>query len=1152
MPTLSRQESRPSIHSWWSDSNPGLWGPTINLHTAAKPLSKFLHHRQALDIMRKNRDSPLSTPMLDMYSSYFPWDFVSWSTKAAILSELAERSTSEVEARAVVDSPVFPHAAQMLWSPNPRSRRASCRLLKNLASYNFTGTAFLKLKACEQLVSLLRNEDPGVIADATSVLCGIADVVEGAQAMVDAKVLNHIWILLEAPSPLVRHSTCKLVGTLARHQCTVPAILELKLSVRIVSLLLNRNDSSLFKSAMYTLCQIARSVDGAMAMVDAKVLDHVSTSFESSNPPTRRWACELMGRLASHKSTVSAVLKMNPCVRIVSFLDDDESAIIESTLFALSQIARWIDGAKALVDAKVLNHVLALLESLNPSAQRWTCELLGWLACHELTAPSILELNPCEWIVSLLSGNDSCVIEWATCTLFQIARSVDGAKAMVDAKVLDHVLILFKSPTPSIRRWACELVGRLANHNSTRSAVLKLNPCVQIVSLLGGDDSEVIRAATFALSLIAPTADGAKAVVDAKALDYVLALLESPNPYSRIWTCLMVGRLVCYQSTMPAILELKPCVRLVSLLQHEDPEVVLGAMFALSQIAQWIDGAEAVVDAKTLDYVLELLKSPDAGIRKWTCVLVGELAGHESTAPVILRLKPCVRLVSLFRYYTVIPAATLALSVIAQVVKGARAIVRAKATDHILTLLEAARPEVLTWTCNLIGALASHRSTAPDMLKLKLCAHLVPFLHNRHSEVIESTIYALSQIARWGEGAQAVLDAKATKHILISIRSSNPVIRARTAELVGTLVSHRATGPAILQLALCLCARLVSFLYDDHSQVIQSATYALSQIARWVDGPQSIVNVKAACHVLRLLESPSSVVRTWTCELVGRLASHESTAPAILKLKPCGLIVSLLNNDDSEIIESATYALCHIASRANGALAVVNANATDHILMLLESDSSGIREWTCELVGRLASHECTVPTILELNPCAKIVSLLGDDDPTIVRAATLALSLIVPWLDGAKAVVNANVLDYVLVLLKSPNTEVRRWTAVLLGGLAIHGSTLSAILEPKQSQRLVSLLRSYGYSGNRIVHTVSNSPTPNGPCKDARPHLGIAQMAGPVHLKTDLRRGEKAFSSVVFNLKPYPPLCRSRRPASFASGTSILQCATHNLPAGSN
>jgi hypothetical protein len=72
MPPLTRQDTRTSVFSWWSNSNPLLNGPTVNLHAAAKPLMKWMHHRQALEIIRQNQGSPLSTATLDTYWSYFP------------------------------------------------------------------------------------------------------------------------------------------------------------------------------------------------------------------------------------------------------------------------------------------------------------------------------------------------------------------------------------------------------------------------------------------------------------------------------------------------------------------------------------------------------------------------------------------------------------------------------------------------------------------------------------------------------------------------------------------------------------------------------------------------------------------------------------------------------------------------------------------------------------------------------------------------------------------------------------------------------------------------------------------------------------------------------------------------------------------------
>ncbi|KAJ7712827.1 armadillo-type protein [Mycena olivaceomarginata] len=480
--------------------------------------------------------------MLETYSSYFPWDYVSWATKAAILSELADRvKCSEVEARAIVDSLVFRHIPSMLGSPDPRTRRSSCSLLGNLMSRKSTASAVLELEPCEQLVSLLSDEKHSdVIREATYTLSQITHRVDGAKGVVDAKALDHIPRLLESPNPETRKWACELMGNLAFHESTAPAILKLNPSMQLVSLL--DAEDSLVCWATYTLSEIARWLDGAKGMVDAKVLDHVPRLLKSPNPETQKWACELMGNLAFHESTALAMLKLNPSTQLVSLL---------------GWIARWVDGAKAVVDARAPDHVLLLLKSPNPDTRRWACELTGNLALHESTVPAVLKLKPCVRLVSLL-GNESCT-EVAVYALSQIAQWPDGAKAVVDAKALDHILTLLQSFDPCTREWACELTGNLALHESTAPTILQLNIPARLVSLLGDQDSVVYRAA-YALSQIAQRRDGTKAVFDAKVLDRGLPLLKSPNSFARGWTWVR-------GATVPAMLWPGPIPQLVSLLQ---------------------------------------------------------------------------------------------------------------------------------------------------------------------------------------------------------------------------------------------------------------------------------------------------------------------------------------------------------------------------------------------------------------------------------------------------------------------------------------------------------------------------------------------------------------------------------------------------------
>jgi hypothetical protein len=72
-------------------------------------------------------------------------------------------------------------------------------------------------------------------------------------------------------------------------------------------------------------------------------------------------------------------------------------------------------------------------------------------------------------------------------------------------------------------------------------------------------------------------------------------------------------------------------------------------MYVLSKIAVRPDGAQAALDATTVDHVIQFFESPDTEVRKWTCHTVGHLSIHPSTAIAVLAIKPCPKLVDLLR-----------------------------------------------------------------------------------------------------------------------------------------------------------------------------------------------------------------------------------------------------------------------------------------------------------------------------------------------------------------------------------------------------------------------------------------------------------------------------------------------------------------------
>ncbi|KAJ7606427.1 hypothetical protein FB45DRAFT_878530 [Roridomyces roridus] len=87
---LSSEKFRPSFSRL-------LPGPTINIHTLAKPLMKVMYHRQALGFIAKDGVGPLSAEMVEIYSTYLSCKYVLPETRIKVMDHLARRASRHEE-----------------------------------------------------------------------------------------------------------------------------------------------------------------------------------------------------------------------------------------------------------------------------------------------------------------------------------------------------------------------------------------------------------------------------------------------------------------------------------------------------------------------------------------------------------------------------------------------------------------------------------------------------------------------------------------------------------------------------------------------------------------------------------------------------------------------------------------------------------------------------------------------------------------------------------------------------------------------------------------------------------------------------------------------------------------------------------------------
>ncbi|KAJ7668251.1 armadillo-type protein [Mycena rosella] len=779
-PSMTSQASPQSLHSRWSDSHPV--GATMSLHTAAKPVMKFMYHRQVLALVARTQANHLSEETMEIYSSYLAFKYVSHSTKTVLLKDLYERALSEGDTSAVVKSLRLQSVKELLGSPDALVRSSTCWMLGRLAYHGTaacaTAMSALAVEISRWLVFLLRDTDSVGLQSAIYALSGMIIWPNGAQAAVDANILDYFKELLESSNVGVRKFTCWLLGGLARQKS---AVLGVTLCVRLVSLLRD-DDVEVIKTAMVEIWRISLRPQGARAVLDANVLHSFPGLLESPRGEVRKWACNILGALVRHDMVEGDVLAVQSCNQVVYLLRDESPNVAESAAYALFQITRGAMGVQAVLKANVLNRIPEELGCSNTQVRKWTSRILEGLGQQGTIPTAALAVKQIVLQPKMnieLSGRPPTRIEAPALiqpSMFSAPLLSTGMLALTRQRTPESVhswwtdnnpagatISLLESVKPLIKLLYHRQALNFMKHN--RGIPLSAEATEVYSSYLGyrlvsrWTKTAILRE----LYERAASENEAHGVVNVLRLNVIEELLGSVDAKVRRATCWLLGKLASHEAVVVDILTaLTPCPRLVSLLRDEHLKVIWSAADALSRISRTPKGAEAVVDANVLDDIPGLFESPDMQVRKSGCEMVGELTRHPSTATGVIDANLCLYLVSLLRDKSleVIESAAGALVWMAEQSHGAKAAVDANALECLRELLESQHAQIRKCACWVLGRLAVQETTAMAVLSAAPCSGLIALLRDVNVEVAENAACALWEINQSPDGAQACLNAE--------------------------------------------------------------------------------------------------------------------------------------------------------------------------------------------------------------------------------------------------------------------------------------------------------------------------------------------------------------------------------------------------------
>ncbi|KAJ7479097.1 armadillo-type protein [Mycena latifolia] len=382
-----------------------------------------------------------------------------------------------------------------LYSPTLEVQRWACELLANLASSWSTRQAVLNLEPCGTLVSLLRDTESTVFEPAAKALKYISTSTEGAQAAVDARVLERVTEVLELPNAKVRTSMYAILDELARHESIALAVLATLKQWVVLDSSQSNPITGIIRHAAGALYPRYKLPSDTQAAVDAAVLNCVAELLESPNVLAREWTCWMMG-----------------CIVLVSQLGKISNTVIVGAVYALYAIARSTKGAQAAVDGNVLHYIVDLLQSPNIWVRLWSCKLLGELASHSAMVVAVLDVRSCERLVKLLRDKDKEVVRSAGETLSWITKFPQGGNAVLDANMPDHLLELLLSPDPEVRIWGCKILGDLVHHGDPTRTTSAVKPCVRFISLRRSLSLPVVQAVVGALAKISESTDALRSL----------------------------------------------------------------------------------------------------------------------------------------------------------------------------------------------------------------------------------------------------------------------------------------------------------------------------------------------------------------------------------------------------------------------------------------------------------------------------------------------------------------------------------------------------------------------------------------------------------------------------------------------------------------
>jgi HEAT repeat protein len=376
----------------------------------------------------------------------------------------------------------------------------------------------------------------------------------------------------------------------------------------------------------------------------------------------------------------------------------------------------------------------------------------------------------------------------------------------------------------------------------------------------------------------------------------------------------------------------------------------------------------------------ELLRDPDADVRRAAAEAVGGMGAAAATEPILDQIVALMR--DLDPY---VRAATTMVGPM-----GAAAATE-PFLDQIVALMRDGNRWVGAEAALAVGAMGAAAATEP------ILEQIVALLRDGN----EWPQFAALDAVR-GMGAAAATD-RFLDQIIALLRGPGWRVPEAAAYAVGGMGASAATERFLAQIAGLLCGpEWGKRAHALHAVRGMGAAAATEQFL---------------AQIVALLRDPESAVRYVAAWAMGYMGAAAATEPILAQ------IIALLRDPDADVQGAAAYAVGRMGAAA------ATERFVDQIVALLRDPDSAVRAAAAEAVSGMAAAAATEPIL------GQIVVLLRDPERNVRVAAAKAVGR-----TGAAAATEP-ILDQIVALLRDPDDEVQRATETAVRGMGAAAAT---------------------------------------------------------------------------------------------------------------